>query len=103
MVTLYHPQTTGKVKLSNRVNKQILSKTGNTNRTDWLRGVDDALWSYRTSYKTPIGISPYQLVYGKDYDLTVDLEHQTIWAMKKLKMDWNEAVEQRLNGLNDHD
>ena len=26
-----------------------------------------------------------------------------MWAMKKLKMDWSEAAEQRLNGLNELD
>ena len=33
----------------------------------------------------------------------VEFEHKTMWAMKKLKMDWNEVAEQRLNGLNELD
>ena len=35
--------------------------------------------------------------------MLVELEHKAKWAMKKLKMDWNEVVEQRLNGLNEVD
>ena len=35
--------------------------------------------------------------------MPVELEHKAMWTMKKLKMDWNEAAEQRLNGLNDLD
>ena len=33
--------------------------------------------------------------------MPVELEHKAMWTMKKLKMDWNEAAQQRLNGLNE--
>ncbi|XP_015086913.1 uncharacterized protein LOC107030018 [Solanum pennellii] len=48
-------------------------------------------------------MSPYQHVYGKTFHLPVELENKVVLAMKKLKMDWNEAEEQRLNGLNEFD
>ena len=48
-------------------------------------------------------MSPYNLVYGKSFHLPVELEHQAMWVMKKLKMDWSEAAEQQLNGLNELD
>jgi len=74
--TPYHPQTSGQVEVSNHQLKQILEKIVASNRKDWPRKLDDPLWEYRTAFKTHIGLSPYQLVYGKACHLQVELEHK---------------------------
>nr|GEW65555.1 reverse transcriptase domain-containing protein [Tanacetum cinerariifolium] len=63
--TAYHPQTSGQVEVSNRGLKRILERTIGENRASWSDKLDDALWAFRTSYKTPIGCTPYKLVYGR--------------------------------------
>nr|GEU41587.1 reverse transcriptase domain-containing protein [Tanacetum cinerariifolium] len=74
--TAYHPETNGQVEVSNRGLKQILERTVGENRASWLDKLDDALWAFRTSYKTPIGCTPYKLVYGKACHLSIELEHK---------------------------
>nr|GEX06025.1 DNA-directed DNA polymerase [Tanacetum cinerariifolium] len=55
LATAYHPQTSGQVKVSNRGLKRILERTVGENHASWSDKLDDALWAFRTAFKTPIG------------------------------------------------
>ena len=65
ITTPYHPQTSSQAETSNKQIKNILQKTVDEMGKGWKDKLPDALWAYRTAYKTPIGMSPHQLVYGK--------------------------------------
>ncbi|GJY97439.1 reverse transcriptase domain-containing protein [Tanacetum coccineum] len=73
--TAYHPQMSGQVEVSNRGLKRILERTVGENHASWSDKLDDALWAFRTAFKTPIGSTPYKLVYGKACHLPIELEH----------------------------
>nr|GEU99538.1 reverse transcriptase domain-containing protein [Tanacetum cinerariifolium] len=76
LATAYHPQTSGQVEVLNRGLKRILERTVGENRTSWSDKLDDVLWAFRTTFKTPIGCTPYKLVYGKACHLPIELEHK---------------------------
>ncbi|GKB45843.1 reverse transcriptase domain-containing protein [Tanacetum coccineum] len=82
LATLYHPQTNGQTENTNRAIKRILERTVNGIRKEWADKLDDALWAFRTAYKTPIGSTPFRIVYGKACHLPIELEHKAYWALK---------------------
>ncbi|GJT15064.1 reverse transcriptase domain-containing protein [Tanacetum coccineum] len=101
--TLYHPQTSGQVEYTNIALKQILEKTVKDNPAIWSRKLDDALWAFRTAYKTPTRTTPYKLIYGKNCHLPFEIEHRAYWALKNCNPDLIAAGEKRMFQLNELD
>ncbi|GJW23048.1 reverse transcriptase domain-containing protein [Tanacetum coccineum] len=104
LATAYHPQTSDQVEVSNRGLKRILERTVGENHTSWSDKLDDALWAFRTAFKTPIGWTPYKLVYGKSCHLPIEFEHKAYWGLKHANFDLKTAGDHRklqLNELNE--
>ena len=100
----YHPQYNGQVEVSTRKIKKILEKTMSVTRKDWAKKNDDSLWAYRTTFKTPLGMSPFKIVYWKECHLPVELEHKAYWATRILNMNWSTKLLYigKLNSLERH-
>jgi hypothetical protein len=66
--------------------KYILQKIVNQTGRSWTSKLSEALWAYRMAYKMPVGMTPYQLVYGKTWHILIELEHKAFWAIRMYNM-----------------
>ncbi|GJY82989.1 reverse transcriptase domain-containing protein [Tanacetum coccineum] len=72
-------------------------------RGSWFDKLDDALWAFRTAFKTPIECTPCKLVYGKACYLPIELEHKAYWALKHCIFDLKTSGDHRKVQLNELD
>ncbi|GKE35960.1 reverse transcriptase domain-containing protein [Tanacetum coccineum] len=77
------------------------SEMPQNNIQNWSEKLDDALWAFRTAYKTPTGCTPCRLVYGKAYHLPVEIEHKAFWALKQCSMNLTTTAKNRFMELNE--
>nr|GEW09526.1 reverse transcriptase domain-containing protein [Tanacetum cinerariifolium] len=93
--------TSGQVEVSNHGLKRILKRTVGENHASWSDKLDDALWPFHTAYKTPIGCTPYKLVYGKLCHLSIELEHRAYWELKHVNFNLKTVGDHRKLQLNE--
>ena len=87
----YHPQANGKVESTNEVLEAILTKTIHLHRKDWADRLPEAFWAYRITWRNTTRHTPYELVYGKQVILPIELQVKTFRISTQLGMDLDEA------------
>ena len=74
----YHPQANGQAKSTNKVLSATLSKVVEGNRGRWEHKLPSVLWAYKIAYKTSIGSTPFELVYGLNAILPIEFLMPTL-------------------------
>nr|GEW65592.1 hypothetical protein [Tanacetum cinerariifolium] len=80
---------------------RILERSVGYNPKEWLEKLNDALWAFRTAYKTLTWCTPFRLVYGKSCHLPVEIEHKAHWALKQCNMVLTLGSKSRLMQINE--
>nr|GEW43659.1 reverse transcriptase domain-containing protein [Tanacetum cinerariifolium] len=88
-------------EVTNHGLKRILERTVGENRALWSDKLEDALWVFRTAFKTPVGCTPYRLVYEKACHLPLELKHKAFWALKHANFDLKTTGDHRKLQLNE--
>nr|GFC40341.1 reverse transcriptase domain-containing protein [Tanacetum cinerariifolium] len=83
------------------IRQRGVTRTVGENHASWSEKLDDALGAFKTAYKTPIGCTPYKLVYGKSCHLPIELEHKAYWALKHVNFDLKTAGDHQKLQLNE--
>ncbi|GJU67163.1 reverse transcriptase domain-containing protein [Tanacetum coccineum] len=91
----------GTTEVTNRAIKRILERLVGYNPKNWSKKLNNALWVFKTAYKTPTGCTPFRLVYGKSCHLPMEIEHKAYWALKQCNMDLTAAPKNRFMELNE--
>ena len=81
----YHLQENGHAESTNKILCMILPKIVGKSRTDWELKLNSALWAYRVAYKTAIGTTPFNLVFGLDAILPLEFLIPTLRVVKELE------------------
>nr|GEW30776.1 hypothetical protein [Tanacetum cinerariifolium] len=100
-ISLVGYNTNGQTEVTNRAIKRLLERSVGFNLKDWSEKLNDALWAFKTAYKTPTGCTPFRMVYGKACHLPVEIEHKAYWAFKQCNIDLTAAAKNHYLELNE--
>ena len=95
---LYHPQDNGQAESTNKTLCTALTKIVSDSQTDWELKLPSVIWAYRTAYKTAVGTTPFELVYGQNAILPIEFLVPTLRVATELEWTGHELSE-RVNDL----
>lgn len=101
--TPYHPQANGQVEIIKKDLEAILTKTRALHKKYWSNRLLETIWAYKTTWKTPISLTPFEMVYGKTTMMSIEFEHKTLRTTLQLNMTLSEAQRDRILQLNSLD
>ncbi|KAG9440971.1 hypothetical protein H6P81_021136 [Aristolochia fimbriata] len=97
--TAYNPAANGLAEAFNKTLCKILKKTIGANKRSWDEKLGEALWAYRTSFRTPTQSTPYSLVYGTEAVLPLEVQLPSLRIAMREGLTTEECAQLRLAEL----
>jgi hypothetical protein len=94
-----NPRANGLAEAFNKTLINIMKKTMDGNQRDWDNRLQEALWAYRTTYRTPTQATPYSLAFGVKAVLPLEVELPSLWVAMQNDMTMDECQQLRLDEL----
>ena len=69
---------------TNKILGAVLTKIVIGSKSDWELKLHSAIWAYRVAYKTTIGTTPFNMVYGLEAILPMEFLIPTLRVAKEL-------------------
>ena len=76
--TPYYAQANGQAEASNKIIIDVIKRMLADNARDWHNELDNTLWAYRTSKRSPTGTTPYALMFGHDAVLPLEINVRSL-------------------------
>ncbi|KAI0519706.1 hypothetical protein KFK09_007165 [Dendrobium nobile] len=97
--TIYYPRANGLAEAFNKTLVQIIKKTLDDNKRQWDERLVEALWAYRTTYRTPTQSTPFALVYGSEAVLPLEVQIPSLRVAIQSQITTQQNAQLRLEEL----
>jgi hypothetical protein len=101
--TPYYAQANGQVEAANKVIIGLIKKHVGKKQKNWHKTLDQALWACRTSHKESTNTTPFQLTFGHDAVLPVEVYLQSVRIQREGEIPSDLYWEMMINELVDLD
>ncbi|KAM2269312.1 hypothetical protein ACFX1S_047334 [Malus domestica] len=97
-----HPQSNGQVEAINKIIKRTLKTNLDKAKGCWPEFVPQVLWSYRTSYRTSTGETPFSLAFGTEAVVPVELKQATFLVQNYVQSENDKQLTLNLDLVEEH-
>ena len=90
--SIYYPASNGQVERTNGILCKSIGKMVVGHRTQWDQKVTEAVWAYNITHKTATGHTSFELVYGTEAMLPLEIELPALRITSEQQLSANEKM-----------